>query len=57
MLAPDGQQGGQELAAWLASMKANCLLGCVSESVVSRLTEVILPFYSALVRLHLKCCI
>ena len=38
-------------------MKANCLLGYVSKSVVSRLREVIIHFYLALVRLHLKCCI
>lgn len=31
-------------------MKANCLLGCVSNSVVSRLREVIISFYLALVR-------
>lgn len=57
MLAPGGQQGEHELAACLASMKANYLLVCVSKSVVSSLREVIIPFYLALVRLHLKCCI
>lgn len=45
------------MAASLAFVKDNCLLGCVSKSVVSRLRNVIILFYLALVRLHLKCCI
>lgn len=56
MLAPGGQEGEHELSACFASTKDNCLLGCVSKSVASRLREVIIPFYLALVRLHLKCC-
>lgn len=35
----------------LAAQKPNCVLGCIKSSVASRLREVNLPFYSALVRL------
>lgn len=39
----------------LASRKVNSTPGCIKKGTTARRREVILPFYSALVRPHLEC--
>ena len=41
----------------LTTQKANCILGCIQRSLVSKFREVILPLYFMLVRPHMEYCI
>ena len=55
MLADERSNMSRQCA--LAAQKANCTLGFIKRSVISRSREVILPLYSALMRPHMEYCI
>ncbi|GAB0186270.1 cAMP-dependent protein kinase inhibitor alpha [Grus japonensis] len=52
-----GCEGQHEAAVCAHSPESNHILGCIKRNVTSRLREVILPIYSALMRPHLEYCI
>ncbi|KAJ7418129.1 hypothetical protein BTVI_30536 [Pitangus sulphuratus] len=47
----------KDLRVLVDSKKASGILGCIRNIIASRLREEILPLQSALVRLHMECCV
>lgn len=55
MLKTQTENTNQQCA--LAAKMTNSTLDCVRNSIASRLREMIVPFYTALGRGHLECCV